>query len=1281
MKRGKSFNFPGRSRAHLLILTVFGPLMAAALLIPATAAATSDLHGVSCASTTNCMSVGMSDASGTSQGQATSITNSYSWSNLSTPVPSGALQSDVASVACTSTSSCLSVGTYVDSANNVKPQSMSWNGTSWSSLTTPIQSGALSSSFTGIACPSSTSCQAVGFYTNASNVKSGFAMGWNGSSWSSEEVPTVSGATAEEVTSVSCYSTSGCIAVGNYVDSSGVTRSLALQWNGTSWSIMTTENPSGFTYSTLQGVSCPTSTYCMAAGFYYDSVGAKKTFVLTWNGTSWSISATPNPSGATATQFLAVSCTSSSFCVAVGSYEKSSDELPFSERWNGSSWTEFLPQVEVENVGAIGAKLEGVSCKSISFCLGVGSISYGHAATGRRVGLEFTGGNWLMTESGGFQRTWALSDIPNAPSPTSSSQTDVSCPEFGFCIRVGSAGGSDTSSSRIKKWNGAAWAAQAAPAPSGASATRLMGVSCSSFTSCQAVGSYTTSSEVVATLGLTWNGTSWSLSSTPTPSGAKSSELLSASCNSSTVCRAVGRYVDSEGAVQPLAVGWNGTSWTLQALPTPSGSTRTELLGISCTSSTSCEAVGTYVSSGAEKTLVEAWNGTSWTVVSSPNPSASQASSLSSVSCASSSACLAVGRYTNSSGVTEPLAVKWTSSWSLVSTAGVFTEGTGREFSGVSCISSTTCRAVGSSTASTGVRAGLAGTWASGTWSKETLSGYQGAPTELAKISCVEAFFCTSVGTVVFTGGAATDFAYKRETGWSVTDPAGSYDTPAGVACMTSDECIAVGKNRVGASQEAQALLWNGTSGWSFMTMPVVAEGAFSGVSCSELNACSAVGSRGSSATTLAERWNGSEWTVQTTANPSGSTESRLNGVSCPTKSLCIAVGSYRTATNPVNALAESWNGTSWSTQTLPLPAGSVWTWLEGVSCASTTFCEAAGTYTISSGYSRPLLEKWNGTSWSLQTAPEPSGSLETPLAAVSCISTTNCTTVGVYATEKARSTYAAHWNGATWSIQSTPNATGFSKNSLTGVSCFGSGQCVAVGYSEGEESRPLALGLSGSTWTLETTPNPAGAHWGVLEAVSCRSAADCVSAGWSQTGEVAIPMAQHSQEPAPGGGQAIVVETEEALPSLTQKQEEVIVEKIKSDPAVQAAISGASYSIEIGPWLETTAEGTELLIGAGGRIALNKNESWGEWTWPAVKYAQGFAYEFGSYSSEPFPTIEATKIEGLDFNFDAEFDKTGEVLGGEVVALDPDSLPGEGSSVIAAPSLQEIKNSEEMGY
>jgi hypothetical protein len=71
------------------------------------------------------------------------------------------------------------------------------------------------------------------------------------------------------------------------------------------------------------------------------------------------------------------------------------------------------------------------------------------------------------------------------------------------------------------------------------------------------------------------------------------------------------------------------------------------LAHVSCpAASTTCVAVGDYVAGSNDKTLVERWNGTSWSVTASPNPSTS--AQLAGVSCSTATACDAVGDYITS---------------------------------------------------------------------------------------------------------------------------------------------------------------------------------------------------------------------------------------------------------------------------------------------------------------------------------------------------------------------------------------------------------------------------------------------------------------------------------------------------------------------------------------------------------------------------------------------------------------------------------------------------------
>jgi hypothetical protein len=98
-------------------------------------------------------------------------------------------------------------------------------------------------------------------------------------------------------------------------------------------------------------------------------------------------------------------------------------------------------------------------------------------------------------------------------------------------------------------------------------------------------------SDFEGTLVEHWNGSAWSIQSTPS-TGFEGSDLSGIACNSASDCVAVGSAQDfdspsSEGIIEH----WNGTHWTLQASPAPAGRSTTSLTGVTCTGGR-CTAVG-----------------------------------------------------------------------------------------------------------------------------------------------------------------------------------------------------------------------------------------------------------------------------------------------------------------------------------------------------------------------------------------------------------------------------------------------------------------------------------------------------------------------------------------------------------------------------------------------------------------------------------------------------------------------------------------------------------------
>ena len=138
------------------------------------------------------------------------------------------------------------------------------------------------------------------------------------------------------------------------------------------------------------------------------------------------------------------------------------------------------------------------------------------------------------------------------------------------------------------------------------------GTSCTSSSSCMAVGTYWPIDGNSSGMADAWNGASWSTHDPTTYLGGGMFGVLA--CISANACTAVGVAAPSE-----LAFGWNGSSWATESTPSlPAGG---EFDGISCPSSTSCVAVGEDFGYHPQHPIAMAWNGTSWTLQTVPSPS------------------------------------------------------------------------------------------------------------------------------------------------------------------------------------------------------------------------------------------------------------------------------------------------------------------------------------------------------------------------------------------------------------------------------------------------------------------------------------------------------------------------------------------------------------------------------------------------------------------------------------------------------------------------------------
>ena len=598
------------------------------------------------------------------------------------------------------------------------------------------------------------------------------------------------------------------------------------------------------------------------------------------------------------------------------------------------------------------------------------------------------------------------------------------------------------------------------------------------------------------------------------PGGA----LSSVSCSSGTACTATGAVTTAIGSGSrfvsaPLAERWNGRQWSVQPIAIPAN-TSLSLNGVSCPSRKLCFAVG--VVRGPKRRpmpLVERWNGSTWSVqrAASRGLRPSFANFLNGVSCVSAKACIAVGATFGKSLVESWNGSKWRF---LKSIAQVF-------LTAVTCRSATVCTAVGF-----GSNRAVAETLYGSKQSVQRLADPGGEPdsAHFSSVDCSSAKACVAVGFFYPNSGDDTAPLIERwsHRRWSIVPEHAAQVSGqlGGVSCAGRRSCTAVGNLSTASTSYTWALHGNGSSFSTESTPNETAPASveLNAVSCASSTACTAVGDYTDAMgihRTLAEAWNGAEWSIRATPNPSTRVDSQLNSVSCPTATACIAVG----FTGSGQQLAERWDGVSWTIQrTLTQSAVSA---LNSVSCSSTTACMAVGY-----GPNGPLAERWDGVSWTIQNAPKPpAGSQSETLKDVSCTASSACTLVGQFEAKTTvpcgpslvpgqppaqcsglvSQTLAEAWDGASWSIQATPTPSGGGQ--LNDVSCTSDTACIAVGYSYTSTTATLAEAWDGTSWSLQNVPSPTVG--GFLSRVSCASASDCAAVGNSSgPGGPFVPLA-----------------------------------------------------------------------------------------------------------------------------------------------------------------------------
>jgi hypothetical protein len=276
--------------------------------------------------------------------------------------------------------------------------------------------------------------------------------------------------------------------------------------------------------------------------------------------------------------------------------------------FDGTTWTAFsAPMIKGDN----NSFLQGVVAISPTLAWAAGNVT--DRAHQRQVIEQWNGTKWNLFPGPKFGKK----DQADVFAMTASSANDVWA--IGSLVNLGTG----LVSSLFEHWNGTAWTATTLESNN----EFLFGASADAANDAWAVGF--NGSDKIDTSAMHWDGTNWKSVATPNV-GEGTNKLNAVLALAPNDVWAVGFSTPvappKRAATLTLIEHFDGTSWTV--VPSPnigpnSANQSNRLLGLTANSANDIWAFGSYFAadgSGHQMTLLLHWDGTSWTVASSPSP-------------------------------------------------------------------------------------------------------------------------------------------------------------------------------------------------------------------------------------------------------------------------------------------------------------------------------------------------------------------------------------------------------------------------------------------------------------------------------------------------------------------------------------------------------------------------------------------------------------------------------------------------------------------------------------
>lgn len=307
-------------------------------------------------------------------------------------------------------------------------------------------------------------------------------------------------------------------------------------------------------------------------------------------------------------------------------------------RWNGANWR--TAAIAKPTGGGGYARLDAVAIVSESDAWAVGSYGKSSTSAGHALIEHWNGTSWTVAARPALGGRSSLLTGVTATSPSDA-------------WAVGDYYTAAAVHSVIEHWNGRNWSVQARPRPGGSADVMLTAIAATSPSNAWAAGTADVTSggrTVPELLTLRWNGRRWlPIAGTRFPAQA-ALQVNAVTVIAKSGAWAVGDYCVEAGC-QTVADHWDGHRWTRAPSPSPGPRPKNvDLAGVTAISARNVWAVGSWNGNTTPKTLIEHWNGRTWTQVPSRNPGDQDGTFCTAVSGRTTSDLVAVGSYLTRTG-------------------------------------------------------------------------------------------------------------------------------------------------------------------------------------------------------------------------------------------------------------------------------------------------------------------------------------------------------------------------------------------------------------------------------------------------------------------------------------------------------------------------------------------------------------------------------------------------------------------------------------------------------